>query len=172
MPTDRRIVLNWTQQVPITGEGNRLGTLQLKLPERGAERNAKLTINGYLDRKDDFSATNAQTVNSILDADILFDYNYAEWIRLLAIIGGCIGYSLFDTLTSKPDGKFSWSALGLKTMLLGLVGGLAFLIEDTKLLGFDVDKTTIKGNVLFGFLVGCLGLDGIMRRIQEFVRAK
>jgi len=160
----------WVSQLPVTGDGRRLADLQLKLPERSAEKNAKLTINGTLSGNNTQTSANSHP-GSILDADILFDYEYIWWIRLLAIIGGAICYSLVDAADLKLHGKFEWASFGFKMFLLVLVGLLAFLVEDTKILGFAVDKTTIKGNILFGFLVGCLGLDGIINRVREFINA-
>jgi hypothetical protein len=131
----------------------------IRPPSGGSETDARIYVHVHRN-----SAS-----NDLLNGTIVYDFDYPWWLRLLSIIAGCLIYSAIEALSSKRLGKFSWDSLWVKLFLMLAIGVLAYVIEDSKILGFEVSKTTIKGNVMFGVLVGCLGLEGIINRIRDFV---
>lgn len=155
---------DWDTRVPVHADENsaQSETVFLQLPN-GSEKNAKVHV--HVRRASGGG-------RDLLSGDFAFDYDYPGWQRLLAIIGGCLIYSAIEALSSKRLGKFSWSVFGYKLLLVLAMGVLAYIVEDSKILGFDVDKTTIKGNILFGVLVACLGLEGIINRIRDFAQGR
>ena len=159
LSTDRH---KWDRRAIVSAHNNnpRSETVFLKLPNHSV-KDAVIYV----------QVRRASGDRVLLSGQINFDCDYPWWARLLAILAGCSLYALIEALSSKGLGKFTWKGFGIKLTLTLLLGLLAFVVEDTKILGFDVDKTTIKGNVLFGVLVGCLSLEGLINRIRDFVKA-
>jgi hypothetical protein len=152
---------DWKPQilVPTFENSSQSETVFLRLPN-GSQKNANIHVH----------VLRTSGGRELLGGEIAFDYDYAWWQRLLAIIAGCLVYSVIEAFSSSSLGKFNRTAFGYKVLLIIAIGGLAYIVEDSKILGFEVDKTTIKGNVLFGVLVGCLGLEGVINRIREFAQ--
>jgi hypothetical protein len=159
LSTDKQ---HWNEQVPVPAVENstQSETIFLSLPN-GSETNAKIHVH----------VRRAGGGRDLLSGEVAFDYDYPWWGILLAIMGGCVIYSCIEALSAKKLGKFTWGSFSYKVALVLAIGGSAYILADSKILGFEVDKTTIKGNILLGILVGCLGLEGIINRIREFAHA-
>lgn len=158
LSTDKQ---HWDRLVPVPADENstQSETVFLSLPN-GSEKNAKIHVH----------VRRAGGGRDLLSGEVAFDYDYPWWDILLAIMCGCLIYSIIEALSAKKLGRFTWGSFSYKLALILAMGGLAYILADSKILGFEVDKTTIKGNILLGILVGCLGLEGIINRIRDFAQ--
>ena len=145
--------------VPANGNNSKSEPIYIRLPENSA-KDARIYV----------AVKRESGERNYLNGSISFDFDYPWWERLVAILAGCLLYSLVEAVSSGFLHKFKFGDTVVNVVAVMLAGIVAFLIQDTRLLGFSIDGTTIKGNVLFGLLIGCLGLEGLIKRVREFAK--